>query len=197
MPKVSQEHRDARRAQILQASAACFERKGYQRTTMADIIKESGLSAGAIYVYFAGKQDIVRAVAQESITARVEAITARAGDGALSPGDLVAAAVASGAPTAPSFAPELWSLARRDDKVRELLVGFLDDARDVAETTVRAWAEQHPETCAARGLSPEAWARGVAPAILGLLAGQSLMSLVSGDKAGDDAYAEAIRLLLE
>ncbi|PVR94745.1 TetR family transcriptional regulator, partial [Salmonella enterica subsp. enterica serovar Anatum] len=34
MPKVSQEHRDARRAQILQAAAACFERKGYQRTTM-------------------------------------------------------------------------------------------------------------------------------------------------------------------
>ena len=123
MPKVSQEHRDARRAQILQAAAACFERKGYQRTTMADIIKESGLSAGAIYVYFAGKQDIVRAVAQESVTARVEAITAQAGDGALSPGDLVAAAVASGAAAAPFFAPELWSLARRDDKVRELL-GF-------------------------------------------------------------------------
>ena len=192
MPKVSQEHRDARRAQILQAAAACFERKGYQRTTMADIIKESGLSAGAIYVYFAGKQDIVRAVAQESVTARVEAITAQAGDGALSPGDL-----ASGAAAAPSFAPELWSLARRDDKVRELLVGFLNDARGVAETTVRAWAEQHPETCAASGLSPEAWARGVAPAILGLLAGQSLMSLVSADRTGDDAYAEAIRLLLE
>ena len=50
MPKVSQEHRDARRAQILRAAAACFERKGYQRTTMADIIRESGLSAGAIYV---------------------------------------------------------------------------------------------------------------------------------------------------
>lgn len=197
MPKVSQEHRDARRAQILQAAAACFERKGYQRTTMADIIRESGLSAGAIYVYFAGKQDIVRAVAQESVTARVEAITAQAGDGALSPGDLVAAAVASGAAAAPSFAPELWSLARRDDKVRELLVGFLNDARGVAETTVRAWAEQHPEACAARGLSPEAWARGVAPAILGLLAGQSLTSLVSADRTGDDAYAEAIRLLLE
>ena len=39
--------------------------------------------------------------------------------------------------------------------------------------------------------------RGVAPAILGLLAGQSLMSLVSADRTGDDAYAEAIRLLLE
>ena len=107
------------------------------------------------------------------------------------------AAVVSGAAVAPSFAPELWSLARRDDKVRELLVGFLNDVRGVAETIVRAWAEQHPETCATNGLSPEAWARGVAPAILGLLAGQSLMSLVSTDRTGDDAYAEAIRLLLE
>ena len=52
-----------------------------------------------------------------------------------------AEAPAAGAAAAPSFAPELWSLARRDDKVRELLVGFLNDARGVAETTVRAWAD--------------------------------------------------------
>ena len=126
MPKVSQEHRDARRAQILRAAAACFERKGYQRTTMADIIRESGLSAGAIYVYFTGKQDIVRAVAEESLSIRAETIIAQADDGALGPAALVAAAVDSAA--MPSFAPELWSLASRDAEVRELLVGFLGDA---------------------------------------------------------------------
>ena len=98
MPKVSQEHRDARRAQILRAAAACFERKGYQRTTMADIIRESGLSAGAIYVYFTGKQDIVRAVAEESLSNRAETIIAQADDGALGPAALVAAAVDSPCP---------------------------------------------------------------------------------------------------
>ena len=191
MPKVSQEHRDARRAQILRAAAACFERKGYQRTTMADIIRESGLSAGAIYVYFTGKQDIVRAVAEESLSIRAETIIAQADDGALGPAALVAAAVDSAA--MPSFAPELWSLASRDAEVRELLVGFLGDARAMAETAVRAWAERHPEVPAAHGLGPAEWARGVGPAIVGLLAGQSLLALVDSDRD----YPEAVRLLLE
>lgn len=191
MPKVSQEHRDARRAQILRAAAACFERKGYQRTTMADIIRESGLSAGAIYVYFTGKRDIVRAVAEESLSIRAETIIAQADDGALGPAGLVAAAVDSAA--MPSFAPELWSLASRDAEVRELLVGFLGDARAMAETAARAWAEQHPEVSDAHGLSPKEWARAVAPAIMGLLAGQSLLALIDGDKG----YPEAVRLLLE
>ena len=191
MPKVSQEHRDARRAQILRAAAACFERKGYQRTTMADIIRESGLSAGAIYVYFTGKQDIVRAVAEESLSIRAETITAQARDGALGPAALVAAAVDSAA--MPSFAPELWSLASRDAEVHELLAGFLNDARGMAETAARAWAEQHPEVSDAHGLSPKEWARAVAPAIMGLLAGQSLLALIDGDKG----YPEAVQLLLE
>ena len=191
MPKVSQEHRDARRAQILRAAAACFERKGYQRTTMADIIRESGLSAGAIYVYFTGKQNIVRAVAEESLSIRAETIIAQADDGALGPAALVAAAVDSAA--MPSFVPELWSLASRDAEVRELFVGFLGDARAMAETAVRAWAERHPAVPAAHGLSPAEWARGVGPAIVGLLVGQSLLSLVDSDRD----YPEAVRLLLE
>ena len=49
MPKVSEQHREARRDQIVDAALRCFSRKGFQRTSMADIIAESGLSAGAIY----------------------------------------------------------------------------------------------------------------------------------------------------
>lgn len=64
MPKVSDEHRAARRNEILQAALRAFARGGYQRTSMADIIAESGLSAGAIYAYFDGKQDLLVAVAE-------------------------------------------------------------------------------------------------------------------------------------
>jgi AcrR family transcriptional regulator len=61
MPKVSQAHMDARRRQILDAAVTCFARKGIHASSMSDICRESGLSAGAIYRHFEGKQAIVEA----------------------------------------------------------------------------------------------------------------------------------------
>jgi AcrR family transcriptional regulator len=65
VPKVSDAHRGARRQQILDAAARCFARKGIHPTTMQDIFRESGLSAGAVYGYFASKDAIVRAIADD------------------------------------------------------------------------------------------------------------------------------------
>ena len=45
--------------QILQAARGCFYRAGLHETTMQDIIRESGLSAGAVYLYFPSKEDII------------------------------------------------------------------------------------------------------------------------------------------
>lgn len=68
MPKISAEHRAARRQQILDAAHSCFLRNGFHATTMQDVCAESGLSAGAVYLYFPGKEDIVTAIALEAIT---------------------------------------------------------------------------------------------------------------------------------
>ena len=65
MPKVTVEHKEARRRQVLDAALACFEAKGLHGTTMQDIITASGLSAGAIYTYFASKDAIIEAIADE------------------------------------------------------------------------------------------------------------------------------------
>jgi AcrR family transcriptional regulator len=65
MPKVSAAHAAERRIQIVEAAARCFERAGIHRTTMQDIFREAGLSPGAVYTYFFGKAEIVRAVAEE------------------------------------------------------------------------------------------------------------------------------------
>jgi AcrR family transcriptional regulator len=68
MPKVSQEHRDARRDQILTAAKRCFLREGFQATSMQDLFAESGLSAGSFYRYFANKEDIILAIAEQNLT---------------------------------------------------------------------------------------------------------------------------------
>jgi AcrR family transcriptional regulator len=65
MPRVSEAHRAARRRQILDAAIDCFAREGFHRTSMSQIIARSGMSAGAIYLHFASKDDIVEAIAEE------------------------------------------------------------------------------------------------------------------------------------
>jgi AcrR family transcriptional regulator len=63
MPKVSKQYLDARCSEILDAAVVCFARSGFHKATMRDIVKESGMSAGAIYNLFSGKQEIVAAIA--------------------------------------------------------------------------------------------------------------------------------------
>lgn len=61
MPKVTSEHVEDRRRQIIDAAYRCFARKGFHQTTMRHICAEAGLSAGAIYTYFKGKEEIIEA----------------------------------------------------------------------------------------------------------------------------------------
>ena len=64
-PKVSEQHVEARRKQILDAAFACFAREGFHQTTMQDICREAGLSPGAVYGYFRSKEEIIEASCQE------------------------------------------------------------------------------------------------------------------------------------
>jgi AcrR family transcriptional regulator len=65
MPKITETKREERRLQILDAALRCFSRDGFHGTTTADIVRESGLSQGALYLYFATKDDIVVALADD------------------------------------------------------------------------------------------------------------------------------------
>jgi TetR/AcrR family transcriptional regulator, transcriptional repressor of aconitase len=79
MPKVSQQHRDARREQILAAARRCFLRDGFHATSMQDLFAEAGLSAGAVYSYFASKDDVIAAIAEQnmrSVTDMINVIAA-------------------------------------------------------------------------------------------------------------------------
>ncbi|MFD0144761.1 MULTISPECIES: TetR/AcrR family transcriptional regulator [unclassified Streptomyces] len=66
MARVSQEHLDARRRQILDGAARCFARNGFHATSMQDVLTEVGLSAGAVYRYFSGKDELIAAIATEA-----------------------------------------------------------------------------------------------------------------------------------
>ena len=63
MPKISEMKREERRRQILDAALSCFSKDGFHQTSMPDIVQQSGLSHGAVYVYFRSKEDIIVALA--------------------------------------------------------------------------------------------------------------------------------------
>ncbi|MEU6844542.1 helix-turn-helix domain-containing protein [Streptomyces sp. NPDC046716] len=67
MARVSQEHLDARRRQIMDGAALCFARNGFHATSMQDVLKEVGLSAGAVYRYFSGKEELIHAIVTEAL----------------------------------------------------------------------------------------------------------------------------------
>ena len=89
MPRVTEEHLEARRRQILDAAVACFAREGFHRTTIPDIAREAGLSAGAMYRYFESKDELIEAIADER-HARERALLERARE-ASDPGEALAA----------------------------------------------------------------------------------------------------------
>ncbi|MEU4690531.1 TetR/AcrR family transcriptional regulator [Actinoplanes sp. NPDC023714] len=82
MPRVSEQYRAHRRAEIVAASARLFASNGFHATSMADIIGESGLSAGAVYRYFASKEDLIVAVAETALGAADEVFGDLLADGA-------------------------------------------------------------------------------------------------------------------
>jgi AcrR family transcriptional regulator len=65
LPKISEMRRESRRQQILQAALACFSEDGFHQTGMADIVRRSGMSHGAVYGYFQSKDEIIEALADD------------------------------------------------------------------------------------------------------------------------------------
>src|SRR5262245_38388648 len=66
MPKVSDEHKERRREQILDGARRCFARHGYEGATVARLEEETGLSRGAIFNYFPNKAAIFVELAVET-----------------------------------------------------------------------------------------------------------------------------------
>lgn len=70
---------DTPRGKLLSAAARLFREKGFDRTTVRDIGRETGIQSGSIFHHFATKEDILYAVMEEVIrfnTDRLRALVA-------------------------------------------------------------------------------------------------------------------------
>ncbi len=169
MPKVTEAHRIARRDEILDAAQRVFAHGGYRGSSMADIVKASGLSAGAIYSYFAGKEELFRAVVERTFALRTTVLTADAPTEPRSPSEVLAAVIASmqGQPIL-TIAPQVWAEAAVEPEIREAVGSVFIQVGDMLRAELAAWAALHPDRA---GDDPDAWAARVAPVIASMIPG--------------------------
>ncbi len=161
MPKVGQAHLDARRQQIVDAARARFASHGFARTSMADVVSESGLSTGAIYRYFTSKDEIVIAVCEQAGDAFPKALTIEAVNSFLESLRVLAretgharlvAQIYAEAAVSPALAAVVQQqLATMRAAVAELVPGRRrDDAEQIAEAFV-AVCSSYSQQLAVRG----------------------------------------------
>jgi AcrR family transcriptional regulator len=77
--------RAAAKARILRAAKKLFAQRGYDRTTMLEIVKEAKTSIGNAYFYFSNKEALLESLLEESANVtwdRAEALIASAESGA-------------------------------------------------------------------------------------------------------------------
>ena len=136
MPRVSEEHLERRRRQILEAARACFVRKGIHATSMQDIFAEAGLSAGAVYRYFRSKNEIIEANIATVIGDLHSLFQEFALGDPLLPLDevidrLATQIVALSAEDGPlRLAPEAWALALHDSEIAEYVAANVAHLRE-------------------------------------------------------------------
>ena len=82
---------DSRRALMLDAARAVFQRVGLEGASIREIAKQAGYTAGAIYSYFENKEAIYGALLDESLERLNAAVAATGAAPELSPAELLEA----------------------------------------------------------------------------------------------------------
>jgi AcrR family transcriptional regulator len=187
-------HQDVRRRQILDAARRCFIDNGFHATSMQDILVEAGMSAGALYRYFKGKDDIIAAIAAEAL-AEVAAVFEP--QGGIEPPDLdgivdlllaVDKPPLSGSRESARLLIQVWSEALRSPSLAVRLTEVMAEARRVIGGLVSAHQE--------RGLLPtDVPAAHMAMALIAFVDG-FLVHRAVYDDVDAAAFREGLRALL-
>lgn len=189
MPKISDEKRAARRAQILQAAWTCFQKEGLHATTMDDIIRASGLSAGAVYSYYPSKDDLILAAVTNSLSG-LTALIAPLLQASHSPAELCRRICSTIDRFAEREGYDLkriallgWSEAQRNERLRATMRQYYLEFRGALSAAIGG------KDGAAGRDSEEA-----AKALLSLVLGYVVQSVVIGDVGAED-MAEGLETL--
>ncbi|MFI8527733.1 TetR/AcrR family transcriptional regulator [Promicromonospora sukumoe] len=195
VPKISDARRDARRAEILEAARRAFAAKGYQHTSMAEVIAEAGLSTGAVYGYFEGKRELFAAVARTTLSRRSADLEEAAADGDPPTPAEVLEIVLQGVLSEGFELPlllQLWGEATVDPEMRGVVNMGFKELRNAFRAALTRWFEAHPEHAPD---GAEAAAEGLLPVLMGIGQGYIFQSAMF-DEFDSRSYLDAARRIL-
>lgn len=193
MPKVTEGHRVERRRQIIDAAMRCFAKSGFERTSMADIIAESGMSAGAIYSYFKNKQDLIVHVTRDVLRERTSDLDGLVERDPLPPPSAVVRMFLDGMHRDlgnASIIIQTWAEAAAENSSAEGVIAVVGELRGLYARYLQVWFERRgagAEEAATR-------ARAMAPLIVALCQGYILQSKLIPDFDAE-GYFEAVEML--
>jgi AcrR family transcriptional regulator len=197
MPRITPAHELAVRTRIAESALRVFAEKGYHGATIADVVRDSGLSVGAIYTHYRGKDELFLATCDLTAGEGLGELGTRLVRGR-SVTEKLAIAIGfyldamEGAPGEPDMASMLvmqWSRADAEPAVRASLTRRRDQIATAAELLIREGM--------ANGELP-GWidAPALAAALLTFLDGLLLWRLEQGDAyRREEAERRALALL--
>ena len=182
------------RQELIAAAAKVFARCGYHKATIEEIAAEAGMTSGAIYSNFDGKEELFLAIADAQVESRVAEIQA-VGDAAAGNGDAGAEAAdqfrafLESDPEWPLLFYEFWSVSVRDASLQGELAKRRDAIRDaLAETLERVAREL--------GFELRFPAAVLATAIAASLNGLAFERAADPDALPDEVFGEFIAAVL-
>lgn len=196
MPKISPAHELARREQILAAAMACFARQGYRATSMDDIVRETGLSVGALYTYYPSKEDLFLALCEQQLQdsmASLNAIFRKPGPMAERSQEAVEYFFGRLADDLVPYARvsfEFWNEAAKSERVQELHTQHLDRVLQFYRWLVK-------ESQAEGAIAPDVDADATAELLMALSEGILLLHVAGVQRVPHEALKAAYVALLD
>jgi AcrR family transcriptional regulator len=189
------EARGTARERLLDAAAQVFTERGYRAASVEDIAAAAGVTKGAVYWNFQGKEDLFFALIDERVDRRARelmGVTEQAPrEAATAP--LISRGITSIVEEQQALIlllGEYWSLAVRDEKLR---VGYVERQRALRDSLARALEARHRTT----GVPLTVPAGALATGIIALAIGLAQERIADPEAVPEDLLGELLSLLYD
>jgi AcrR family transcriptional regulator len=192
VPRISEAARAESRARILDAARELFATNGFHATSMDDILRAANMSAGGAYRYFASKDEIIAAIAEETVGSLAHAVrTVMDEEPDLRLDEALARIVRfidTLAEKVGGLPLVVWAEAQRDPQIALLVKSGATQVRASVAELVR-------RTQTSAGMPADIDSRAVDIVVMSLLVGYLMQRQVVGD-VDPESYAIGLAVLL-
>lgn len=183
----------ATRERIVVAAERLFAERGFSAVSMPAIAAAAGITAGAIYKHFQGKEELFFTIVRRAVEAAPTRTEAESRTGPAALAAIVAAYTTPRLRRVRQLAVEIHYAAAQNGKVRRLLRSSVD--REIGELAQGiAGAQRAGEIDPA--LDPQLAASSIMTLIMGLMHAETLTPQLVGEAAWHDCIAASVERLL-